>query len=393
MQIAAEVVLGVSPMEGEESVFIDLYTKDPAENTGSGGEGKGAAAGKASSAFKFDPSFLIDPSCIKIGSVLGEGRGAIVYEGLYQSKPVAVKIIRPPKTKYVSLDRQEKFHREVSMLSKVKHDNIVKFVGACFEPSMIILTELLRGGNLQKYLWERRPGTPDLKCSISFAMDVCRAMEYLHANGIIHRDLKPANLLLTEDLNMIKVADFGHAREEISGAMTSEAGTYRWMAPELFSTEPVPKGSKKEYDHKADVYSFSIVLWELIINQTPFSGRTNIIVAYAAANKIRPELDYIPQDLIPLLESCWADDPKIRPEFMEITSHLSNYHKQLCAAELEPPAVNVPESEPQESNVKEEEPPRVHAIDKSEKKKKVKRRKKCRSSFFFFCCRPVAVHE
>lgn len=109
--------------------------------------------------------------------------------------------------------------------------------------------------------------------------------------------------------------------------------------------------------------------------------------------KIRPELDDIPHDLIPLLESCWADDPKIRPEFMEITSHLSNYHKQLCAAELEPPAVNVPESEPQESNVKEEEPPRVNAIDKSEEKKKVKRRKKCRSGFFFFCCRPVAVHE
>ncbi|KAM1174598.1 hypothetical protein FF1_027152 [Malus domestica] len=393
MHIAAEVVLGLSAMEGEGGGFIDLYKKDPVENAESGGERKGDAAGKASFAFKFDPSILIDPSCIKIGSVLGEGPGAIVYEGLYQSKPVAVKIIRPPKTTEVSLDCQEKFQREVSLLAKVKHENIVKFVGACFEPSMIILTELLRGGNLQKHLWGRRPGTLDLKCSISFAIDVCQAMEYLHANGIIHRDLKPANLLLTEDLNKIKVADFGHAREVISGDMTSEAGTYRWMAPELFSKEPVPKGTKKEYDHKADVYSFSIVLWELIVNRIPFSGRTNILVAYASANQIRPELDDIPQDLVPLLESCWADDPRIRPEFMEITSHLSNYHKQLCAAEAEPPAVNVLEAEHQESNVKEQEPPKVHMIDKSEEKKKAKRRKKCRSSFFLFCCRPVAVHE
>ncbi|KAM2622010.1 hypothetical protein TB2_026683 [Malus domestica] len=73
MQIAAEVILGLSAMEGEGGGFIDLYKKDPVENTESGGKGEGAAAGKASFAFKFDPSILIDPICIKIGSVLGEG--------------------------------------------------------------------------------------------------------------------------------------------------------------------------------------------------------------------------------------------------------------------------------------------------------------------------------
>lgn len=113
----------------------------------------------------------------------------------------------------------------------------------------------------------------------------------------------------------MKLADFGLAREQIKGAMTSEAGTYRWMAPEvnlfrfcslcysnncsarnlnnvfllnqLFSVEPVPKGAKKEYDHKADVYSFSIVLWELLTNKTPYKGRNNVMVAYATA-KVSP---------------------------------------------------------------------------------------------------------
>lgn len=119
------------------------------------------------------------------------------------------------------------------------------------------------------------------------------------------------NLLLMEDKKQIKLADFGLAREEITDEMTCEAGTYRWMAPEvlvfivsdihealifqlcpiltssifqLYSRDPLPVGVKKHYDHKVDVYSFSIVVWELLTNRAPFKGRPNITVAYATAN-------------------------------------------------------------------------------------------------------------
>lgn len=81
----------------------------------------------------------------------------------------------------------------VQMLIKIVM--LKQLIGAVVEPTMIIITELMRGGTLQKYLWSIRPRTIDPKLSINFALDIARVMEYLHANGIIHRDLKPSNLI------------------------------------------------------------------------------------------------------------------------------------------------------------------------------------------------------
>ncbi|CAL5324771.1 unnamed protein product [Camellia sinensis] len=307
---------------------------------------------------KIDSKWLIDPRHLSIGSMISEGPYSVVYEGSYKSKPVAVKVIQPDKTSAVSPERKEKFVREVAMLSRVKHDNIVKFIGAYVEPTMMIITELMRGGTLQKYLWSIRPNSPDLKLSISFALGISRAMEYLHANSIIHR-----NLLLMEDKKKIKVADFGLAREETMGEMTAEVGTYRWMAPELFSVEPIKLGVKKHYNHKVDIYSFSMVLWELLTNSTPFKGRNNVMVAYASSmrNKyeklwrslnsqfwnegvpnvnhknLRPSMDNIPKDIAPLLESCWAEDPEERPEFVQITDFLLNFLRSMPSIQLKSP--------------------------------------------------------
>uniref|UniRef100_A0A2N9E3H0 Protein kinase domain-containing protein n=1 Tax=Fagus sylvatica TaxID=28930 RepID=A0A2N9E3H0_FAGSY len=239
---------------------------------------------------------------------------------------------------------------------------------------MLIITELMKGGTLHKYLLSIRPNTLDLKLSISFALEISQVMEYLHANGIIHRDLKPSNLLLTEDKKRIKLADFGLAREEISGEMTTEAGTYRWMAPELFSLEPLPSGAKKLYDHKVDVYSFSIVLWELLTNNTPFKGRNNLMVAYATARNERPSIQDLPKDLVHLLESCWAEDPKFRPEFMEITDFLHNF----CSMLTTPP--KVVEIEDPKSDMKVESASTGHLMNKHDEKGK--KRKSLSPSFF-----------
>ncbi|EOX97556.1 ACT-like protein tyrosine kinase family protein isoform 3, partial [Theobroma cacao] len=115
---------------------------------------------------------------------------------------------------------------------KVRHKNVVQFIGACTKPpSLCIVTEFMSGGSVYDYLHKQK-GVFKLPTLLKVAIDVSKGMNYLHQNNIIHRDLKAANLLMDEN-EVVKVADFGVARVKAqSGVMTAETGTYRWMAPE-----------------------------------------------------------------------------------------------------------------------------------------------------------------
>ncbi|KAG4941367.1 Serine/threonine-protein kinase HT1 [Glycine soja] len=286
------------------------------ENTRFGASDDDATKVEDDFVFDIDPSLLVDSRKLLIGELITEHSHSIVYHGWYEFNPVSIKLMLPMQTSHATSQCKAKFQRE--------------FIGVSVEPSMMIITELLEGCSLQKYLESIYPSTLSLEQSISFAMNISQVMEYLHENGIIHRDLKPGNLFLPKDNMQVLLTNFETAREVISSEMTSEVGTYRYMAPELFSKDPLSKGAKKCYDHKADVYSFSMVLWALIKNQTPFKGRSNLLAAYATAKNMRPSVEEFPENLLPLLQSCWEEDPKLRPEFSEITQTLAkllhNYH-------------------------------------------------------------------
>ncbi|GLT29102.1 hypothetical protein SLA2020_039880 [Shorea laevis] len=285
--------------------------------------------------FILDAKWLIDPKHLFVGPRIGEGAHAKVYEGKYKNQTVAIKIVHKGETPEEIAKREARFAREVAMLSRVQHKNLVKFIGACKEPVMVIVTELLLGGTLHKYLLNMRPRRLDMGVAIGFALDIAHAMEYLHSHGIIHRDLKPENLLLTADQKTVKLADLGLAQEEsLTEMMTAETGTYHWMAPELYSTVTLRQGEKKHYNHKVDAYSFAIVLWELLHNKLPFEVMSNLQAAYAAAFKnVRPSAENLPEELSIVLTSCWKEDPNARPNFSQIIQMLLNYLSTICPPE------------------------------------------------------------
>ncbi|KAF2287974.1 hypothetical protein GH714_003668 [Hevea brasiliensis] len=294
-----------------------------------------------------DESLLVDPKLLFIGSKIGEGAHGKVYEGRYGDRIVAVKVLNRGTTSEERAALENRFAREVNMMSRVKHENLVKFIGACKDPLMVIVTELLPGMSLRKYLISIRPKLLELRVALNFALDIARAMDCLHANGIIHRDLKPDNLLLTTNQKSVKLADFGLAREEsVTEMMTAETGTYRWMAPELYSTVTLRQGEKKHYNNKVDVYSFGIVLWELLTNRMPFEGMSNLQAAYAAAFK--QERPSLPEDISPdlafIIQSCWVEDPNLRPSFSQIIRMLNAFLFTLSA-----PSTSVPESDTHET--------------------------------------------
>ncbi|KAJ8477832.1 hypothetical protein OPV22_021559 [Ensete ventricosum] len=297
-----------------------------------------------------DEKLLIDPKLLYIGSKIGEGAHGKVYEGKYHNQIVAIKVLNGGSTPEEKVTLQARFIREVNMMSRVQHENLVKFIGACKDPFMVIATELLPGMSLKKYLSSIQPKQLDLHKAISFALDIARAMDCLHANGIIHRDLKPDNLLLTANQKNVKLIDFGLAREEtVTEMMTAETGTYRWMAPELYSTVTLRRGEKKHYTNKVDVYSFGIVLWELLTNRMPFEGMSNLQAAYAAAFKqMRPPLpEDTPPELVFIVQSCWVEDPSTRPSFSQIIRMLNAFLYTL------PPAPSpVPDAMPAVMNTR-----------------------------------------
>ncbi|KAL3843336.1 hypothetical protein ACJIZ3_000739 [Penstemon smallii] len=262
----------------------------------------------------------IDPYFLKFESKVASGSYGDLYKGTYRSQEVAIKIL---KAERLNTELQTEFAQEVFIMRKVRHKNVVQFIGACTKPpNLCIVTEFMSGGSVYDYLHKQK-GTFKLPALLKVAIDISKGMNYLHQNNIIHRDLKAANLLMDEN-EVVKVGDFGVARVKAqTGVMTAETGTYRWMAPEVIEHKP--------YDHKADVFSFGVVLWELLTGKLPYEYLTPLQAAVGVVQKgLRPT---IPKNthpkLVELLEKCWQRDPNLRPDFSEVIEILQQISKEV----------------------------------------------------------------
>lgn len=262
----------------------------------------------------------IDVKLLKFGNKVASGSYGDLYRGTYCSQDVAIKVLKPER---VNADMQREFAQEVYIMRKVRHKNVVQFIGASTKPpNLCIVTEFMSGGSVYDYLHKHK-GVFKLPALVGVAMDVSKGMSYLHQNNIIHRDLKTANLLMDEN-GTVKVADFGVARVKAqSGVMTAETGTYRWMAPEVIEHKP--------YDHKADVFSFGILMWELLTGKIPYEYLTPLQAAVGVVQKgLRPTIPkHTHARLSELLQKCWQQDPAQRPDFSEILETLQRIAEEV----------------------------------------------------------------
>lgn len=200
----------------------------------------------------------------EVGERIGVGGMGIVYRATYTKNgaQVALKILSPDVSDSESLQRR--FEREISILKKLQHPNIVKYYGGGkIGNQRFYAMELVDGGSVEDYL--KKKGRLPWEEALDIGIQVAKALEHAHEAGVIHRDLKPANLLMNM-ASVIKLTDFGIARDTTATALTAAGktvGTYAYMAPEQIRGKP-------PVDKKSDLYALGCVLFELISGETPF---------------------------------------------------------------------------------------------------------------------------
>ncbi|KAK9850773.1 hypothetical protein WJX84_012168 [Apatococcus fuscideae] len=252
----------------------------------------------------------LDPAEVNFQERIASGAFGDLFRGNYCGQDVAIKVL-----KNVQDDSQQyrEFLQEVAIMRKVRHKNVVQFIGACTKkPNLCIVFEFMAGGSIYDHL--HKGGRLSIPQALKISVEVARGMDYLHKRRIIHRDLKAANLLMDE-VGTVKIGDFGVARVlDSAGVMTAETGTYRWMAPEVIEHSP--------YNHQADVFSFAIVIWELLTGRVPYADMTPLQAAVGVVQKgLRPPIPAnCPPALATLMQDCWVRNPKDRPSF-EILKH------------------------------------------------------------------------
>ncbi len=247
----------------------------------------------------------------RIESMIGEGGMGTVYKAYDRDldRVVALKLLRAELT--ADSDAMRRFKQELLLASKISHKNIlrihdlgdaggVKFISMAF----------VDGEDLHAVL--KREGRLPLDRALAITRQLCGALDAAHSEGVVHRDLKPHNVMLDKSGNVF-ISDFGLAKSLEAGAIgmtrTGEyLGTPRYMAPEQVEAKPV--------DHRTDLYSLGLILYEMATGDVPFTGQTTLQLMYQRVKEkpknpkeLNPEL---PDYLVGVVMRCLETNPERR---------------------------------------------------------------------------------
>ncbi|KAH7522610.1 hypothetical protein FEM48_Zijuj07G0156800 [Ziziphus jujuba var. spinosa] len=283
------------------------------------------------------PCYTIDYSEVNMNDaiLIGEGSYGEIYLVKWRGTEVAAKTIR---SSIASNQRvKNSFMKELALWQKLRHPNIVQFLGVLNNCSrLIFLTEYLCNGSLHDIL--RKKGRLDPQTAVAYALDIARGMNYLHqhkSHAIIHRDLTPRNVL-QDAAGRLKVTDFGlskiaQEKDVLGYKMTGTTGSFRYMAPEVYRRESYGKG--------VDVFSFALIVHEMFQG-----GPSNLaddpeqVADKRAYEDSRPPLSsYLyPEPIRILLQKCWHKNPDFRPTFEDIILELESIQDKFQTTEPMP---------------------------------------------------------
>ena len=260
----------------------------------------------------------------EILEIIGTGGMAVVYKARCHrlNRLVAIKIL---KDEYSRDDEfRRRFHHEGEAVAMLSHPNIVQVydVSSTGNADFIVM-ELIDGITLKQYM--EKKGTLNWKETLHFAMQIAKALEHAHGRGIVHRDIKPHNVMVLKN-GSVKVTDFGIARVmSKSNTLTKEAlGSVHYISPEQ------AKGGW--VDNRSDLYSLSVVMYEMMTGRPPYDGESPVAVAIqhinggaAMPSTLNPN---IPGGLEQIIMKGMAQDTKDRyPSATEMLYDMDEFRK------------------------------------------------------------------
>ena len=259
----------------------------------------------------------IDRRQIRLIRCLGAGQFGEVWEGLWNSTTtVAVKTL---KTGIVS---PQEFLQEAALMKKLRHPKLIQLYAVCTrEEPIFIITELMKYGSLLEYLRGEGHSLQQNQL-IDMSAQVAAGMAYLESRNYIHRDLAARNILVGDHM-MCKVADFGLAHvidEDIYEAQTGAKFPIKWTAPEA--------ALYNRFTIKSDVWSFGIVLYEIITyGRTPYPGASYNLLEKVAQGEYRMDSPAnCPKELHDIMLVCWSHEPANRPTFKSLQKCLEEFY-------------------------------------------------------------------
>ncbi len=265
-----------------------------------------------------------------IGDVIGEGAFAQVHR------------IEVPNAGVVAFKRfksgvnVELMRREAEAIFKLRHPNVVQLLGICLDAGLVgLVLELVEGGSLASLIYTSpSPTRFDKNKALCVLRSICIGLDFIHSQNQLHLDVKASNVLVSRDLTVVKLSDFGASqelRETLAFLTKAPELTLRWASPErLHGVAKLTAG--------ADVYSVAMVLLEMLSGAVPFSHVPDLKVSGLVLRGDPPaDLDDLEDEFsAELMRACWQSDPALRPTAAQLVQRVVSELTRECLVCCEP---------------------------------------------------------